>query len=169
LLVENPLEAPAENIFVRFRLAGPDGQQLQERDAAGMLNLLAPGQRMPVSIYFAAPLPEKPRVSAELSAAFPIPAEDERYISANLSAIQVNISADGRSAEITGQISPASGSAQTAWVAAAVLDENGKVVGVRRWENAHPLEAGAAQPFKLTVYSLGGKIASLEYLSEIRR
>lgn len=169
LLVENPLEGPVENVFIRFRLAGPDNTQLHERDTAGLLNLLPPGGRMPVSIYFPAPLPDTPRVSAELIAAFPIPSEDTRYLNANLSSVQVNISADGRSAEIKGQISPSAGSAQTVWVAAAALDERGRVVGLRRWENAQPLADGVAQEFNLTVYSLGGKIARLEYLSEIRR
>jgi hypothetical protein len=158
-----------ENVFVRFRLAGPDGQQLMEREAPGLLNLLPPAGRLPVSIYFAAPLPEAPLVSAELTAAFPIPAADGRYLSASLSAVQVSISPDGRSAQLQGQIAPTGGDAQVAWIAAAALDANGRVVGLRRWENTQPLQDGSAQPFTLTVYSLGGSIARLEYLSELRR
>ncbi len=168
LLAQNPLDSPIENIFVRFRLAGPSGPQLLEREASGLLNLLPPGQRLPVSIYFSGPLPEKPRVSAELIAAYPLPPDDIRYLTATLSAVQMTISPDGQSAQLSGQIG-ASDSAQTAWVAAAALDETGHVVGLRRWQNSQPLTVGSSQNFSLSIYSLGGKIARIEYLSEIRR
>jgi hypothetical protein len=171
LLAENPLDSPIENVFVRFRLANSGGSQLVERDAAGLLNLIPPGKHMPFSVYFPAPLPvgTTPQVSAELIAAFPLPAQDTRYLNVQLSDIQINIRADGRSAEVTGKISASSGSAETAWVSVTALDESGKVVGVRRWENTQPLLEATAQTFALTVYSLGDTIARIEYLGEIRR
>jgi len=168
VLVENRLESAVENIFVRFRVAGPGEGGLWERENAGLLNLLPPGQRMPVSLYIPDGAPGSTRVLAELAAAFPLPPDDTRYLEPRLSGVQVQNSPDGSSATLRGRIG-AEADAQTAWVAAAALDAQGRVVGVRRWDNPAPLSAAAGQDFSLTVFSLGGPVASLVYLAEIRR
>jgi hypothetical protein len=58
--------------------------------------------------------------------------------------------------------------ARQVWVAGTAYDENGRVVGVRRWEWDDGLAAGGSLPFEFSVFSLGGKIASVELAVEAR-
>ena len=170
-LVTNPLASAAENLLLRFRVAGSAGEPI-ERDASGLLNLLPAGKRMPVGVFFPNPAPVPLRASVELLNAYPILETDARYAPAQLAKVNVQIAADGLSAQVSGQVELTAGNAdraQTVWIASAALDDGGKVVGMRRWENILPLESGTPQVFQLTVYSLGGKILTLETLAEARR
>ncbi|MCK7519798.1 MAG: hypothetical protein MZV64_19755 [Ignavibacteriales bacterium] len=46
-------------------------------------------------------------------------------------------------------------------------DESGRVVGVKRWEGAG-VQPGGVSPFEMTVASLGGRMARVEFAVEAR-
>lgn len=172
LLARNDQPGPLENISVKVRVGGEGSQGSQaailERSAYGLLDRLPPGKSLPLAVFFPAPLPGAARASAELLLSFPVAEGDGRYLDPTLEEVTVSIAPDGLSAALNGQIALASGKASVAWLAAAALEADGRVVAVRRWENPAALEAGKPQDFALDLFSLGGKIARVEYLAEAR-
>ena len=169
LLASNSQPGPLENISARVRLGGTGSQEtILERSAYGLLDILPAGKSLPLAVFFPAPVPSPWRVSAELILSFPLAEGDGRYLDPRLDGTVVSIAPDGFSAALSGQISLARGQAGTAWIAAAALDAEGRVVAVRRWENSSPLAAGKPASFEMDLFSLGGKIGRVDLLAEAR-
>jgi len=62
---------------------------------------------------------------------------------------------------------PAESNAATqVWVAAVAYGEDGRVVGVKRWEGRD--SAGESLNFEMTVASLGGRMTRVEFAVETR-
>jgi hypothetical protein len=80
----------------------------------------------------------------------------------------VQINADGLSALVSSDVVVAAGSADAAAVrvSAVAYDEQGVVLGVRRWESGAAIKAGASAPFEVIVYSTAGKIATVKIFLE---
>jgi hypothetical protein len=95
---------------------------------------------------------------------------DERYLPATINNTLVQVNADGRSARVNGQVllPGQSKAASQVWVAGTAYDDVGRVVGVRRWESGAGLSPGGNLPFEFMVYSIGGKIARVEFAVEAR-
>jgi LysM repeat protein len=164
VLAANPGAETLENLAVRVRAGAPGGETL-EREAYGLLNLLPPGQSLPLLVFFPAPVPAGALASVELLSAYPLPPEDTRYSPLELREIHKEIAAGGLSVEVSGEALSAAG-AQRAWVAAWAFDAQGRLVAARRWEAPAALTGGSPQPFTLTLYSLGGPIAEVMLSSE---
>jgi hypothetical protein len=82
----------------------------------------------------------------------------------------VQVNADGRSANVSGQVL-LPGDARAAsqvWVAGTAYDEAGRVVGVRRWESTAGLSPGRSLAFEFMISSIGGEIARVEFAVEAR-
>ncbi|MGB8984650.1 MAG: hypothetical protein WCC12_22475, partial [Anaerolineales bacterium] len=97
-------------------------------------------------------------------------ADDERYLPAAVNNTLVQVNADGRSAQVRGQVLlPANVQpAHQVWVAGIAYDAAGRVVGFRRWESSGGLAAGGSLPFEFMISSLGGRIARVEFAVEAR-
>jgi len=170
VLATNPGTTTLENLAVVVR-AGTAGGETLEREAFGLLNLLPPGQSLPMLVFFPAPAEEpadNAQTSAELLRAFPLPDGDSRYTPLDLPDPQIEIAADGLSAVVRGQAVTQT-EAQTTWIAAWAVDDQGRLVAARRWEASTGITAGTAQPFSITLYSLGGPIQAVHILGEARR
>ena len=92
-----------------------------------------------------------------------------RYLNASLLNPVTEIASNGRTANVSGQVSlpPDSLPAQSVWVVAVAYDAAGGVVGFRRWEGGG-LQPGGSLPFTLTVPSLGLPVARVELFVEAR-
>lgn len=168
-LVKNLKSELVESVTVRVRLFDEKGKQVAAQVASTALNLLPAGKSLPLGVYFAAPLPQSPQVSAELVNALPVQNEAARYLGVKIENQTVQVAADKMSAEVTGELAllktpPA---ARQAWVAVAAYAADGSLVGVRRWESSTDLGVNR-QPFSLRVYAVGDKIARVEVLAEAR-
>ena len=88
---------------------------------------------------------------------------------ADMAELDVQVSADGRFAQVSGEVRlPAESIAATqVWVAAVGYDESGRVVGVRRWEGGG-VQPGGSLSFEMTVSSLGGVLTRVEFAVEAR-
>jgi LysM repeat protein len=169
--VTNTTGAAVENLSGRVRLLVQPAGEMLELPAFPLLNLLQPGASLPLVAYLNAPAPEDFELGVELQTGLPLPEGDTRYLPAELEGVSVEIAPDGLSAVAQGSVAleGSDGEAGTVWVAAVAYAADGKMVGVRRWENAAPLAAGSSIPFNLAVYSLGGEIDRVDLLVEARR
>ncbi|HEY4718722.1 MAG TPA: LysM domain-containing protein [Anaerolineales bacterium] len=163
LLVKNTNEAALENLIGTVQLVSADGEVLARLEAVPPLNILLPDQAMPLVAYQSKPPAGWVEARGQLLSAYVVPEQNDIYLNVNLSGVEVEISQEGLSARVTGQARLAAGqSAGLLWVLAVAYDQDGNVVGVRRWESR------AEAQFDFWVYSLGPKIAEVELLAEAR-
>ncbi len=172
---ENGQDFGVEGLAVNLRLYDRESGQIIEQNAFPPLNLLPPGGFLPLAAYIPPPAPRSFDASAELLSALPVPPESGRYLDLVQMDVEVEISADGLSAQVSGALSLAGGAAPSAgsggipaqkvYALAVAFDEAGRIVGLRRWDGG-ALTSGGTLPFDLLVYSAGPRIASVSVLAE---
>jgi len=167
--VHNPNFEALENIKVQITLLGENGQPAESLEAFLPLNILRPGQTLPVSAYFRGIMSTHSAL-AQLKASTSLISGDQRYIPVFVQNLFVSIDWGGSSAQVQGQVGPSAGerTAGLIWLVAVAYDANGQIVGFRRWEWKGSIPAGAPQPFAMIVYSLGPVIDHVEMLVEAR-
>ncbi len=170
VLVRNRQDFPVEGVSAVVRIADIDGTDLRSQVAVAPLDLLPPGASLPLMVYFDPPAPSQLQADAELLTALPVPDGNNRYLPVKVSNSQVQIAEDGLSAAVSGTVAldAQEGKGKVVWIAASAYDADGRVVGVRRWENEKPLKAGQEQSFDMQVYSVGGEISKVELLAQAR-
>lgn len=170
LPVQNQLKDAVENLTARVRVAGIPSKNTLEASASTLLNRLPAGASMPLVAYFPPPAPDPFQASAELLSALPVAGGDARYLNPRLENTHVDIDPGGLSARAGGavRLEEQGSKAGAVWVVAVAYDAQGRVVGVRRWENPQPLPPGGQLSFDLTVYSLAGPIQHADLLAEAR-
>lgn len=167
-LAGNPGPGGLENVAAQVSLLDESGSALAVETALLPLNLLPAGQSLPLAAFFAPPLPGWSRAEIRVLSALPALELEERYLPVELAAGEFDIAPDGLSAAVSGalELADGTGPAGHVWVAAVALDAAGQVVGIRRWESAAPLAAGEILDFEFSLYSLGGRIASVMLFAE---
>ncbi len=161
--VRNPGPQAVEAVAAWVTL--PTGQAVT---AEALLNLLPKGGSTVLVARFAE-APPQPRAAVRLLRALAVPAktQTQRYPPLKVQNLRTQIGADGRSAQVKGQVALKQAAAvQALWVVATAYDAQGHPVGVRRWEAPLPPPAGKPQPFTLTVYSIGPPITRVAVHAE---
>ena len=168
VLVHNDFSEFMENVSMQVSLVDANGAAFESRTALLPLNILPPNTSLPVAAYFPnAPAGAKPQV--QILTAIKLLPNDSRYLPAVVSNTLVQVNAEGHSAQVNGQVLlHGNQAAAQVWVAGTAYDEEGRVVGVRRWESNAGLPAGGSIPFDFMLSSLGGKIARVEFAVEAR-
>ena len=168
-LAQNDSDAALENLSARISLLSADGGLVAAQDAIPPLNVIPPHASLPLTAFFAPPIPADAQPQAQILSSTILPLDDARYLPALIVNPQTEIAPGGRAARVTGQVSlPANvAEAKTVWVAAVAYDAAGRVVGFRRWEG-NGLAPGASIPFELTVSSLGSRVTRVELFAEAR-
>ena len=169
-LVENTFAEPLENLSVQFTLLGEDGQEIASQVTFAPLNLLPAGASMPLGVFFPAPVPGGVQVRAQLLTANRILPGDVRYLPVMLENTLVSLGASQRSAQVSGKamLTVLDGLADTLWVLATAYNEDGNVVGFRRWDADTPLAGGETVEFSFLLSSMGPVIDRVEFLSEAK-
>jgi hypothetical protein len=170
VLVHNDLSDFMENVSAQVTLVDADNSPLASQTALLPLNILPPNSSLPLAVFFPPDVPLDARPRVQLLTAIRLLPDDERYLPATTRNTLVQVNADGRSARVNGQVLlPESASnASQVWVAATAYDEDGRVVGVRRWEWEAGLAAGGSLPFEFFVSSIGGTIDRVDFAVEAR-
>lgn len=163
--LENISQNPVENPSARFTLASANSAPL-EMDGILPLNILPAGEILPLVAYFLAPLPVGFEVRAKVQDWLPVMPDDNRYLSVKLTAEPFTPAPNTHFAEARGEVSLSSGEADYLWVLGVIYDQDGQVLGVRRWEAAAPLSAGSSIPFSFNIYSMQGEIKTLKLFVE---
>jgi hypothetical protein len=169
-LIQNEYAETLENLSAQFALLAENGEELASQIAYAPLNILPPGAFMPLGVHFPAPADPQAAPRVQVLTAIRLLPGDTRYLPVMLENTLVNVSADGRSAQISGRamLTVLDGHANTLWVLAIAYDEAGNLVGFRRWEADATLAGGESATFDFLVSSLGPEIARVEFLTEAR-
>lgn len=158
-----------ENLSAQVTLVDSNGALLATQTALLPLNILPPNTSLPLAAYFPPeiPLDAEPRIQV-LTAIRLLPG-DTRYLPATLHDTLVEVGAGGHFAHVSGEVRlPAESiAAAQVWVAAVAYDEQGRVVGVRRWEG-EGIQPGGSLRFEMRVASLGGVVKRVEFAVEAR-
>ena len=134
--VYNQRSRSLENLSARIILYSSDGDALAESSAIPPLNLIPGEQSLPLVAFFPPPLPDEFFPQGELLTALPVRPKDERYLEAKLDVEEVALDPSGLQATLRGWVSLPRNSAPASlvWLAAVAYGEDGRVVGVRKWE-----------------------------------
>lgn len=167
-LIRNDSTAFIENVSSQMTLIDPDGAVVASQIALMPLNIVAPNTSLPVYAFFAPQVPAN-NVQVQVLTAVSLAPSDSRYLAATINNASAQIDWEGHIAQVSGQVFlPVDSKAATlVWVAAVAYDEDGRVVGVRRWEGG-TIQPGTSIDFDFTVSSVGAEIDSVEFAVEAR-
>ena len=159
-----------ENLSVQVTLVDSNQNVVKSQIALLPVNILPPNTAIPLTVYFSPDIPFDAKPQVQVLTAIRLQPDDPRYIPATVNNTLVQMSADGHSAQVNGQVLSLSqtSAANTVWVAATAYSQDGSVVGVRRWESSTGLNPGESLPFELLISSIGGKIDRVEFAVEMR-
>jgi LysM repeat protein len=166
-VLRNEYNTPLDNLSAVVSLFDFQGIEVASQTALPPLNVLGPGDEIPLMTYFEPPLPSWAEVQVRLATSLEVSREDNRYLPALVQNLQAQIAENGLSTIVGGSVSLQSAevSAKEIWVAVVAYDAGGHVIGARRWEGGQ-LEAGGSITFYTLVYSLGPPITRVEALVE---
>lgn len=169
ILAHNDSPDFMENLSAQVTLVDSNGAAIASRTALLPLNILPPNTSLPLFVYFPPEIPIDAKPQAQILTAIRLLPGDERYLPATINNTLVVINADGHFAQISGEVRlPVQSKAATqTWVAAVAYDENGRVVGVKRWEGGG-IQPGGSLNFEMSVASLGGVLTRVEFAVECR-
>jgi hypothetical protein len=170
VLAHNDFSDFMENLCAQVTLVNADNTTIASQTALLPLNILAPNTSLPLAVFFPPEIPLDAKPHVQLLTAIRLLPNDERYLPATINNTLVEVNANGRSAHASGVVLlPGAAKAATEiWVAGTAYDDAGHVVGVRRWESKAVLSAGGNLPFEFMIFSIGGKIAQVEFAVEAR-
>jgi LysM repeat protein len=159
-----------ENISAQVTLVDSNNTFIASQIALLPLNILPPNASIPMTVYFPPDIPFDAKPQVQVLTAIRLLPNDQRYIPATINNTLVQVNADEHSAQVSGLVLSQSqtSAANQVWVAATAYDDEGRVVGVRRWESSASLSAGGNIPFEFSISSIGGKIARVEFAVEAR-
>jgi LysM repeat protein len=169
VLVHNDFPEFMENLSAQVTLIDSNGATLASRTALLPLNILPPDTSLPLAVFFSPDIPPNAKPQVQILTAIRLWPNDGRYLPATVNNTLVQVNADGHFAQISGEVRLPAGSnaAIKTWVAAVAYDEDGRVVGVRRWEGGG-VQPGGSINFEMTVASLGGRMTRVEFAVEAR-
>ena len=164
-LLQNNTGNLLENVSAQMTLLDEDNNAIASQTAFLPLDILPTNSSLPIYVFFPnTPANLNPQI--QLLSAMP---GGSAYLPATLDNTIAKIDWDGKFAQVSGQVFlPAESNAATqVWVAAVAYDNNGTVVGVRRWEGG-ALQPGSSLRFDFSVSSVGGEIEAVEFFVQAR-
>jgi LysM repeat protein len=169
VLVHNDFPDIVENVSAQVTLVDSNESLVATQTAFLPLNILPPNTSLPLFVYFAPDIPIDAKPQVQILTAIHLLLNDSRYLPATVNNTLVQINADGHFAQVSGEVRlpSESNAASQVWVAAVTYDENGRVVGVKRWEGGG-VQPGESLNFEISVASLGGKMTRVEFAVEAR-
>ena len=165
MLIINDRQVSVENLSAWIGLYDGGGEIIASQVAVGPVNILRPGQAMPLIAFFPPPVPTQFVARGDLLTAVEIAADDDRYLDWPIASLTIDVlGEEDNLAIVTGSAEqPVEGTLPSVfWVVAVAYDQQGQVVGVRKVDNLADLS------FELAVYSLSGAIDRVEIITEIR-
>jgi LysM repeat protein len=168
VLVTNQFSDLVENVSAEVRLVGPDGERLSSRMAVLPLDVLPPGQSLPLAAFFPPGIPEDATPQVQFLTAIRLLPDQELYLPAQIQEGLAQVAWSGLTAKLTGRVFLPTGGppASSVWVAAVAYDQEGSVLGVRRWESGSGIEPGQSLQFSFTISAVAGRIDRVEYAVE---
>ena len=170
VLVHNDFTELLENVSAQVTLVDSNNRMIVSQVAFLPLNILPPDTSLPLAVFFSPDIPVNVKPQVQVLTAIRLQPNDGRYLPAATNNTLVQVNADGHNAQASGVVQSLSQSSAAAevWVTGTAYDEEGRVVGFRKWESDAGLPAGESLPFQFMVSSVGGRIARVEFAVEAR-
>ncbi len=165
LLQNNTTEA-MENISAQVTLFNENNETVASQTAFLPLDILPPNKSLPAFVFF----PEAPAdATMQIQILSAVPSNGAGYLPASLNNIVTQISWNGLTATVNGEIDlPAESTAATQTrIAAVAYDEGGQVTGLKIWDGGS-MQPGEKAVFSFQVSSLGAAIDRMEYAIQSR-
>jgi len=163
-LIQNDSPNVLENISAQITLLDENNNALASQTAFMPLDIIPPNTSLPVYVFF----PNTPvSANVQVQVLSAIETNASRYLPATLQNAAAQIDWNGLTAQLSGQVHlPAESTAATqVWVAAVAYDQDGRVVGIKRWGGG-AIQPGASIAFSFLVSSLGPPIDAVEFVIE---
>lgn len=162
--VHNTSSESYENVNVSFNIADQQASKVFSRQATSPLNILLAGEKLPIALYFPAPVPQPFQKSAQFSTAIPYNPESGRYLN-----VEIDVELDQSS--LGGQLRSIQGNfqlnqpASVVSIVAVAMDNQGQIIGLRRWQST--LSEPALQgEFLIELASVSGMIVEYQLFAE---
>lgn len=167
-LVTNERKNAATNLTGEFSLINANNEIALARTVALPLERLEPGARLPFYTYFDPALVKDHTISFNLLTATRLNADDMRLLPLLVETDESLIADNGRAASISGSVllEDAEVEVSRITIVAVAYDAAGNVVGLRRFQEETALSVGVPHPFRIEVFSIGGRIATVETYAE---
>jgi len=164
----NQQEFSIEALSAVIHLYDLTAGEIQSQTAYAPLNQVVPGGTMVLAAYFPAPVPVKYDANAELLTALPVPPASGRFLAVQQPDTNVEISADGKTALVSGYFKLSDPQTVASRISAVGIayDASGKVTGLRQWESREPFSGADKIEFEFTVYAAGDAIDRVAVLVE---
>lgn len=163
-MVENDQEIALENISMAFNLFSADQELVESFVAIPPLNMLFPGQSIPVGTYIETP-PDRYQITSSPLTAFPADQQAPAVVIADYS---VEYTQENQIARISGtyEITDPDFAAEEVWIAGIAFSDSNPA-GLRKWISSEELAAETSLPFEFQIYSLGPRIDRVQLLVEL--
>lgn len=170
VLAHNEFPDFMENVSAQVTLVDANNAVISSQPALLPLNILPPNTSLPLTVFFPAIIPTEAKPQVQVLTATRLLPGDQRYLPATVNNTLVQVNADGRSAQVSGQVRlPENANvAHQVWVTGTAYDQAERIVGVRRWESSAALAPHGSLPFQFMLSSLGGTIERVEFAVEAR-
>jgi LysM repeat protein len=175
-LIHNQYDQFVENIAGIINLYNDQQEVAASQKTMSLVNIVKPGEAVPLIAYFSPPLPRWSEVQGQLINAAAANQYENRYLTAEVAQLTISPIDEERQAsqgvQIAGLLRYPPQPTETepapsfAWVLAVAYDAEGVVVGVRRWE-IREIPRGGETKFSFKVYSLGKPIERVDVLAEM--
>ena len=163
----NNQESALENIAARINLHNAQGEIAARETAVSPLDILYPGESIPLSVRFSPPIPDPFLALGELLTSL---AADQPGSRPQITLEDITYSGERLRASVQGEVTlptDAGENGGTLWVLITAYDQQGTVVGFRKWISGESLQPGQPVDFLSHVYSLGPAIAEIDAKAEI--
>ncbi len=171
VLAGNPFGLSVENPIAQVSLVGTDGRPVVSQPAYAPLNIIPPGETLPLVVFFPNQSIDGLNGVTTLQNSTLLLPSDPRYVSISVEQVITLVDVTGTIANLDGVLRLAQDApvpADTIWLAAVAYAADGSVVGVRRWEWQGSLQPGDTLEFAVEVYSFGPAIAQVKAVVEAR-
>jgi LysM repeat protein len=168
-VVENDTAIDVENVSAKISIKISD-ENMVSNTAYMPLDILPAGEKAAVLARFSYPLPPKITGEAELISVIPLNQTNQRYLQTDLRIAKIDYSQDGNTSTIMGSVSfpPEQPDVGEVWVSVFAYDAQDEIVGIRKWVADEITESTNDVDFRISVYSLGNPIETVDVLVEAR-
>jgi LysM repeat protein len=161
-VARNPSTVPVEGVGALITLGTASGEPLRSEPAFATLNVLRPGEGLPLTAYFAPPVPEFDLAQASLTSAVSAAGLEQRYAEVEVLPGTSAPDSGAGSWTMTGEVRVAADKPLDVALTLLALDAQGRPVGLTKTV----VTADPDATFDLVVASLGPAIARVELQAE---
>jgi hypothetical protein len=156
---------PVENPTALVTLVGQDGQALITQVAYSPLNLIRPGEAVPLAALFPAGVGLVLGAVVQLLTASSAPDVEARYLPVSLT--RTAVEGAGARRTVRGEVMlEGTRAARRVKVVLVLYNAPGQVVGLREWTAPGALQPGQSLAFELEASALSGEVARFQLLVE---